>query len=65
MKPIVRNIIAVVLGLIVGNVINMSLVQVGYSVFTPDVDVNDMNALGKFLESADTKYFVFPFIAHA
>ncbi|PWL28180.1 MAG: hypothetical protein DCO96_09390 [Fluviicola sp. XM-24bin1] len=65
MKPIVRNIIAVVLGLIVGNVVNMGLVQVGYSVFTPDVDVNDMKALAKFMEEADMKYFIFPFIAHA
>ena len=65
MKPIVRNIIAVVLGLIVGNVVNMGLIQVGYSVFTPDVDVNDMKALAKFMEGADMKYFIFPFIAHA
>ena len=65
MKPIVRNIIAVVIGLIVGNIVNMALIQVGYSVFTIDVDVNDMEALGTFMESADTKYFIFPFIAHA
>ncbi len=65
MKPIVRNIIAVVLGLIVGNVVNMGLVQVGYAVFTPDIDVNDMKELAKFMEDADMKYFIFPFIAHA
>ena len=65
MKPIVRNIIAVVIGLIVGNFVNLALIQVGYSVFTIDVDVNDMKALGKFLENADSKYFIFPFLAHA
>lgn len=65
MKPIVRNIIAVVLGLVVGNVVNMSLIQVGHSVFPTGIDANDMDQLVRFMEGADSKFFVFPFIAHA
>ena len=65
MKPIVRNIIAVVIGLVVGNIVNMSLIQVGYNVFPLEINTGDMKALGKFMETADTKYFIFPFIAHA
>jgi hypothetical protein len=65
MKPIVRNTIAVVVGLVVGNIVNLSLIQAGYSVFPTGIDVNDMEALAKFLEDADSKFFIFPFIAHA
>ena len=65
MKPIVRNIIAVIIGLVIGNVVNMSLVQIGYTVYPLKINTNDMEALAKFLETADAKYYIFPFIAHA
>jgi len=65
MKPVVRNTIAVLIGLIVGNVINMSLIQVGSTIFPTGIDTNDMEALGAFMKDADTKYFIFPFLAHA
>lgn len=65
MKPIVRNTIAVVVGLVVGNIVNISLIQAGYSVFPTGIDNDDMDALAKFLEDADSKFFIFPFIAHA
>lgn len=65
MKPIVRNIIAVVLGLIVGNVVNFMLIGMGHSVFPLDIDPNDMEAFADFMKDADAKYLIFPFLAHA
>ncbi|WP_124980882.1 hypothetical protein [Nonlabens xiamenensis] len=66
MKPIVKNIIGVVTGLIVGNVINLTLVQLGSSILPiPGVDPNDLEALAEAAPNLEAKYFIFPFLAHA
>lgn len=65
MKPIVRNIIAVVAGWILGSIVNGGLIQVGMSVYPVDVDPNDWDALAAFLENAPSKHFIFPYLAHA
>jgi hypothetical protein len=65
MKPIVRNILAVIAGWIAGGAINSFIVQIGHTVYPMDIASNDMEAFAAFLENADSKYFIFPFIAHA
>lgn len=69
MNPILRNIIAVVLGLIVGMFVNMSLVNMGYSLTPiPGFDPNDpeaMENLSIVYKNLDFKFYVFPFLAHA
>lgn len=66
MHPIARNILAVILGWIGGNIVNMALIQLGSSVLPIEgVDPNDMDALTEVLPSLSAKYFIFPFLAHA
>ncbi|MDX1277468.1 hypothetical protein [Oceanihabitans sediminis] len=66
MKIILKNISAVILGWVVGSFINMSLVQVGNSVYPiKGIDPNDMQALAEIMPTLDTQHFIFPFLAHA
>ncbi len=63
---IVRNVLAVILGIIVGMFINMSLVNLGHSLMPIEgLDVNDMKAYADLIPKLDAKYFMFPFLAHA
>lgn len=66
MKPIIRNILAVIAGWAGGSIINMGLVEAGHKLFPiQGVDLKDMSALADVMPTLDFKYFVFPFLAHA
>lgn len=66
MKPILRNILAVLFGWLSGSIINMGLIKTGHLVFPiKDLDPNDMEALARVMPTLDFKYFIFPFLAHA
>ena len=66
MKPIIKNILAVIAGWIGGSVVNMGLIQLGNKLLPIDgVDPNDMEALAAVMPTLDFKYFIFPFLAHA
>ena len=60
MKKIIKNIGIVVLGIIIGTIVNMGLIISGWSIFVPTDNFNPMNAM-----SWDLKYFIFPFLAHS
>ncbi|GAB5417773.1 MAG: hypothetical protein Crog4KO_24780 [Crocinitomicaceae bacterium] len=65
MKPIYRNVLAVIVGWLVGVVVNSSIVQLGMGTYPENVDINNMESLGNFLKDAGAIYFVYPFLAHA
>ena len=66
MNPIIRNILALVAGWVVGSVINMGLIQTGHTLIPIEgVDPSDMEALAAVMPTLDFKYFIFPFLAHA
>jgi hypothetical protein len=66
MSPILRNILAVIAGWIVGSIMNMALIQVGHMVYPLEgVDPNDMEALAVVMPTLEANYFIFPFLAHA
>jgi len=66
MNPILRNILAVIAGWIVGSVINMVLIQVGHMMYPLEgVDPSDMEALAEVMPTLEAQYFIFPFLAHA
>ena len=66
MPPILRSILAVVIGWIVGSAVNMGLVSVGHSVYPLEgVDINDMEALAAAMPNFTAEQFIFPFLAHA
>lgn len=66
MNPIVKNILAVVAGVVIGSLVNMGIVQLGYGILPIEgVDPNDMDALIEVMPTLGAKHFVFPFLAHA
>lgn len=66
MQPIIRNILAVILGWLGGSAVNMGLVQAGNTIFPIEgIDPNDMDALAAVMPSLGFEHFIFPFLAHA
>lgn len=67
MNPIIRNILAVIVGLVVGSVVNMSLIMVSGSIIPPPegADVTTVEGLKASIHLFEPKHFVFPFLAHA
>jgi len=67
MKPVYRNILAVIAGLAVGSIVNMALVMAGSSLIPlPDgVDPNDMESFKANAHLFEPKHFLTPFLAHA
>ncbi|GJQ62733.1 MAG: hypothetical protein SCALA702_17860 [Melioribacteraceae bacterium] len=66
MKPLFRNIIAVIAGWLLGSIINMGLVTVGHAFFPiPGVDPDNMEEMAAIIGTLEFKFFIFPFLAHA
>ena len=67
MSPIVRNILAIIAGFVVGSVVNMGLITVSGSIIPPPagVDPTDMESLKASMHLFEAKHFIFPFLAHA
>ncbi|MBK6543956.1 MAG: hypothetical protein WAS55_13835 [Saprospiraceae bacterium] len=67
MNPILRNILAVVVGAILGSVVNMGFIMVSGSIIPPPdgADVTTMEGLKASMHLFQPKHFIFPFLAHA
>ncbi len=66
MNPIIRNILAVILGWASGSLVNMWLIQTGHKIYPIEgLDPNDMDALANIMPTLSFEYFIFPFLAHA
>ncbi|MBY0526248.1 MAG: hypothetical protein K2R98_22840 [Gemmataceae bacterium] len=67
MMTILRNILAVILGVAVGGSINMALITISPHVIPPPagVDVTNSESLSTSIHLFEPKHFVFPFLAHA
>ncbi len=65
--PIIRNILAVIVGFAAGSIVNMALVTIGPRMIpTPaGVDVSNAESIGASIHLFAPKHFVFPFLAHA
>ena len=61
------NVLAIVVALIAGSIVNMLLVTVGPMLIPPPagVDVADMASLAASIHLFEARHFVFPFLAHA
>ena len=60
MKQTLKNIAIVILGIIVGMIVNIGLIILGGTIFLPSENFEPMNAM-----NWDFKYFIFPFLAHS
>ena len=67
MNPLVKNIWAVVLGLIIGSLVNMGIIMISGSIIPPpqDADITTMEGLKSTMHLFEPKHFIFPFLAHA
>ena len=67
MKPIVKNILAVIVGLVAGSAVNMGIIMISGSVIpSPEgVDNTTMEGLKAGMHLFQPKHFLFPFLAHA
>ena len=67
MKAVLRNVLAVVLGLVLGSVVNMGLILVSGHVIAPPAgaDVTTVEGLRASIHLFEPKHFLFPFLAHA
>ena len=67
MHPILLNSLAVLAGLVVGNVINMGIVMISGSVIPPPegADVTTAEGLQASIHLFEAKHYIFPFLAHA
>tara|TARA_B110000914_G_C15308158_1_gene374329 strand:- start:4 stop:417 length:414 start_codon:yes stop_codon:yes gene_type:complete len=66
MNPILKNILAVIMGWLGGSIVNIVLIELGHKVFPiAGVDFNDMDSLATLMSTLDPAYFIFPFLAHA
>ena len=67
MNTTIRNILAVLLGLLLGGLVNMGLVVGGSAIIPPPagVDVTSSESIAAAMELFTARHFVFPFLAHA
>jgi len=67
MNSTVKNILAIIAGLIIGGVVNMGIIMISGSVIAPPngVDVTTMEGLKETMHLFEPKHFLFPFLAHA
>ncbi len=67
MNPIVKNVLAVVAGIIVGSVVNLGIVSLGPNIIPlPDgADTSTMEALRESMKLYTPIHFLSPFLAHA
>jgi len=67
MARILRLLIAVLLGLVIGSIVNMGLIMASgrFIAPPPGVDVTTVEGLKAGLHLFEARHFLFPFLAHA
>ncbi|MDR6760150.1 hypothetical protein J2Y38_000329 [Flavobacterium sp. 2755] len=67
MNPVLRNTLAVIAGIIIGSIVNMSIILISDSIIPPPVGVDNttMEGLQKTMHLFEVQHFIFPFLAHA
>ncbi len=64
---IVRNILAVIVGLVVGSIVNMAIIAAGHAIMPPPegFDGNSMEGVAATIHLLQPVDFIVPFLAHA
>lgn len=67
MPNILRIVLAVIAGLVIGAVVNTALVTISPMIIPPPagVDVNNAESLSRGIHLFEPKHFIMPFLAHA
>ena len=67
MPRLLRNVLAVLVGIAIGGAVNMALITLSPSLIPPPagVDVTDAESLSRAMHLFQPRHFVMPFLAHA
>lgn len=67
MKKVLINFLAIIIGLFIGSMVNMSLINLSSSIIPPPngIDVTTEEGLQAAMHLFEPKHFIFPFLAHA
>ncbi len=67
MSPRVRTIVFIIVGLVVGSIVNMILVRLGITLVTPPAgaDMSTPEGIKAAMPLFSAQHFIFPFLAHA
>lgn len=67
MHPILRNILAVIAGIVVGAFVNGFIISISGSIIPPPAgsDLTTMEGLSDAMKIMEPKHFIMPFLAHA
>lgn len=67
MNTILRNLLAIVAGVVIGSIVNMMFITISSSIIPPPdgADVTTTEGLKASMHMFEPKHFVFPFLAHA
>lgn len=67
MYPILKNILAIIAGIILGSVVNMGIIMISGSIIQPPngADVTTSEGLKAAMHLFQPKHFILPFSAHA
>ena len=67
MPNLLRNVLAVLAGIVIGGGVNTALITLSPSLIPPPagVDVNSAESLSKAMHLFEPRHFIMPFLAHA
>jgi len=67
MNPILKNILAIIAGIIIGSVVNIGIIMISGSIILPPdgADVTTSEGLKASMHLFQPKHFVLPFLAHS
>ena len=67
MNPILRNILACLAGIVLGNLVNGGLIHISSSIIPPPngADTTTVEGLKATMHLFEPKHFLMPFLAHA
>ncbi len=67
MNPILKNILAIIAGAVIGSLVNMGIIMMSSSVIPPPggADVTTLEGLKSSMHLFEPKHFIMPFLAHA
>lgn len=67
MPTLLRNVLAVLLGIVLGGAVNMALITLSPALIPPPpgVDVSNAESLAKGMIRFEPRHFLMPFLAHA
>ncbi|MGB8598909.1 MAG: hypothetical protein WCD07_06575 [Burkholderiales bacterium] len=67
MPKLLRNALAIIVGIVIGGAVNMALITISPSLIPPPagVDVTNAESLSKSIHLFQPRHFIMPFLAHA